>query len=288
LELGKETSSPARSSPSLLFLLGILVSSCALLRLFSKRQINQSNQFNHPQGSARDECRYVPPVIAEAEADTIGTHNFKHETYVRKTSNWEKAVTVAQVIIAFVTMGLLIVNWRQLTSNEEAFNLARRHTEDADEARLTIDGATIELRNNVYNFNLGNGGKSTARGVHAHIAFSENRLPALETIKVFDTRDISLDELEGNSDAPGHVILQGLGKKEWDEIEHTNESLVMNATIGYENGFGRPVTKKVCLAVVVDDRPKVARRVFMPRCEDIPDFLRRSTYKWFQMGKVPS
>ena len=187
-----------------------------------------------------------------------------------------------------------MVNIFQMRSTRRAadtavrsFNLQRRHTEDTDEARCVIGRAGIEIGSNFYQFNLSNTGKSTARNFHAHIEFSENRLPKLGKIKVFTTRDISEPELQNESDFPAEsVILQGLGKKEWDDITHLNEALVISGTMEYDNGFDRPINKEFCLATVGDDRPNVPPSLNIPSCEALPDFLRRQTRKWREYGKV--
>lgn len=290
MESEKAASSPSQNALWPLALLGILVSTLAL---FSSKRTNSKNH-QHPQDKTADKHAQIPGIASHIKANAITAPHTEKKADGSKGRNplWGKSATLAQIVVAFVTAGLLIVNVCQMRSTEKAantavqsFSLAKRHAEDSDEARCVVS-STIDTGSNISHLTLENSSKTPARNVHAHIEISENRLPGNERIKLFATRDIAPDELENDGPIPIDVVLEGLGKQEWDSIKQTNESLVVSSTIQYDNGFDRIRHVTFCTALVFDNRPGIEPRGFSPRCDALATFLQRSTYKWSQYGKV--
>lgn len=125
MEPEKETSSPARTSLWLLAPLGILVSLLAILRPIRKSH-HQTNPTGDPHTNTGNEHGNIPTVSTDTPANPIPADTRKHETHSHKPHVWEKIASVAQLLIALVTLGLLIVNFRQMNANRKAAEGALR------------------------------------------------------------------------------------------------------------------------------------------------------------------
>jgi hypothetical protein len=119
LESGeKQHASCSRSVLWLLGLLGILASLFVIVRLMSRLH-HQTNPANGPQPHPGNQSRDIETVTANTPPNPIPSNNAESESHSRKPYVWEKISSVAQLIIALVTLGLLIVNFQQLGAIRE-------------------------------------------------------------------------------------------------------------------------------------------------------------------------
>jgi hypothetical protein len=260
LEPEKESSLPVRSSPSLLGLLGILVSSLAILRLFSKRKVDQSNQPCNPQTEATEKCRYVPVVIADSKSNAISTENSKEESGSRDPGAWDKAVTIAQVVLAFVTCGLLIVNFGQMRSTETAANAAKESADLNHDLHEGIEAARISILRieesgygNAFSITISNLGKIASPQVDGRFTITAVSLPDQRDIgsPISEVAPFSRGEVMPDTDNGGEnsfripfTIPDVAGRKE--RITNLKETLRLKGGLVYQNGFRRTITDTPC------------------------------------------
>jgi len=292
LALEREPSSSSQNSSEPRGLLYILLSAFAFFSgwLLSKsRTPNEagsetvSPQDYTREGSGRRQIGL--PIVAQSAPTPIRANQADRRT--DDTPRWKK---IAEWSIAAATVGLLIINiflwWStQKAANaaksaaetaEKSFKLARQRAEDSDEAICNVRGE-VESGSNVEHLTVSNAGKVPAHTVGVYIEVSRNSLPSNERITLFQSLDISQDELRGESPILKDVVLSGFGEPDWKKINQIREAVVVSGVIKYENGFGSVRHRTFCQAFLSQpanpgDSPQTPLHVLVD-CDRLPTFL---------------
>jgi hypothetical protein len=143
LEPEREPSSLSRSSLWPLALLCIL----SFVALFTSKR-DQPRKPKYPQDTSENEGTGVPISAADIKADSIPTTYCKYEPDGSKNGApwWEKAAAVAQVVIALVTVGLLIVNAFQMRANKKTADAAKGANKIAEGSlRPWVDAEVVKI-----------------------------------------------------------------------------------------------------------------------------------------------
>jgi hypothetical protein len=141
LEPEIKTASPLQICLWLLGLLGILSASAFLT---SKR--HKPCQPIRPENTSGNKCTGIPTIAPDTKADAIPTDYCKYEPDGGKNTTpwWKPAAAIAQVVIALITLGLLVVNVFQMRATTNAANAA------VDEANTTKRQLELAQRPWVY------------------------------------------------------------------------------------------------------------------------------------------
>jgi hypothetical protein len=130
LELEREPSSRAQNCLWLFGLLGILSVSAFFT---SKRKRSSDSHYPiHPKDNASHNCSYIPPIASDPKANAIPPAECKNKAH-NGTQLWEKISSVAQAVIALVTVGLLEANLFQIrTTRDNGFGACAPHNDTGD------------------------------------------------------------------------------------------------------------------------------------------------------------
>jgi hypothetical protein len=208
----------------------------------------------------------------------------------RNTDNapaWEKWAAIS---IAAGTIGLLVVNIFLMSSTKKAanaatsaaetaensFQLERRRAEDSDEAICNVRGDLV-IGETIEHLSISNSGKVPAHKVRAHIEISRNSLPTNQRLTLFQSLDISEDELRADPIVKD-IPLSGFGGADWRSMRELREAIVISGTISYENGFGSNRNKSFCHAELVAPQPpgnNPLELAVLTECDTLPAELSR-------------
>jgi len=193
--------------------------------------------------------------------------------------------TLALVIVGAATGGVSI--WQATIANksanaaksaaqtaEQSFKMARRRAEDSDEAICNVRG-DLESGSNIEHISVFNSGKVPAHGVVAHIEISRNRLPRNERLTLFQSLDISQDELRSDP-ILRDVVLSEFGNQDWVRIGQLREAVVVSGAIGYENGFESKRQHAFCQAFLMQPNPpgnNPSSSGVLVDCDRLPGYL---------------
>lgn len=164
----KELSSQSRSSVAPLFVLGILVSSFAILRLLFRRHVRQTSpQAIHPHQRSTEEIDPVPDIVT-TNIPPSPTQQPNAQWRKDDTPDWKKFTEIG---VAIGTLGLLVINvflWIATRDNAEAAKRAAVSSSRAWVAPLgvVLESQLVENKPVTIKISAQNVGKEPALDVH--------------------------------------------------------------------------------------------------------------------------
>lgn len=130
---------------------------------------------------------------------------------------------------------------------EQSFNLAKRHAEDTDEAIFHPQPSMPKVGGDSIIIPFYNEGVATARGFHAHVEFSQNRMNDNKLVRLLTTVEVVHDEIRGKTTAGEEKFI--VPNINWKPIYGDWEALVISGTMEYDDGFDRKVHTPFCTGI---------------------------------------
>jgi hypothetical protein len=250
LERNKQTSSPARSSPSLLLPLCVL-SFFAILRVFSKRQVSQRNESSNSTNQTDHNRGDIPITTTKAETSTIETRDADDKIDGDKERNWEKITALSQIGIGVITAGLLIVNIGLIQSTRKSTDTADKSLKLAYRPRIEVRGITAEptliqehFRSTV---DVVNYAPITARNVRIYrfdAITTKEQAHILAYEELTDQpKTILANSQNANFAFPSHTTVTG---EQWRDIGLGKLVGIVSILIVYEDDFSIPHHAEYC------------------------------------------
>jgi hypothetical protein len=190
----------------------------------------------------------------------------------------------AVLIYAGLTLAMFFVTKKSADAAKESadaardsFNMAKRHTENSDEAILQPVTLSLEPDQNVGTIVLMNTGQVTAHNITAHLEIWRTSLLNNHREKLLGTADFSQEELRKNDNIRRQVVLPDFGKLDRDRMLALKEGISFDFAVAYENGFDTRRNPKGCLTQVIKtpnpgDSPQTPYGILMP-CDNVPAWL---------------
>ncbi len=255
MEPGKDSASPPRISLWPLALLGTLVS---VLALFSSRRTN-SQDTAHAQDNPDHKTSGAPILTAALKSESIPANTGTNQSSKRDPW-WKPAAAIAQVIIALVTLGLLLVNLYQMKATKktakaaiDANKLTRTLLKGSYSDFINVDiGMSIpqtpqsELHT-ILNIGFENHGKMETT-LHSQYTITIITIPDKAFLR-FVAKDEKTDRVprQGESPMPNHYYkLRHLIPQDIPFLQSGYEAIKIEGTMEYDDGFGEIISTPIC------------------------------------------
>jgi hypothetical protein len=259
-----------------------------LIRTKSHNQEHAQNDSNSTTNKQSNNSNIVPVrvQISFSEEDQNERRAYQEKHYALQKSL--KRASWLTFWAVFIYAGITLAMWSATKKAADAakesadvtrdsFNMAKRHTEDSDEAILQPVTLSLEPDQNVATMLLMNTGQVTAHKITAHLEVWRTSLPSNHRQKLLREIDISQEELRKNDNIRIQVALPDFGKSERDYMVALKEGITFISAIGYENGFDTRRNPKGCMTQLMKtpnpgDNPQTPTGTIIP-CENVPAWL---------------
>jgi hypothetical protein len=216
----------------------------------------------------------------DAKQYRLDRAKYRLEKKAYSTSHWTMIFLIVYtgltLIVAITSIITALAAKHSSDSAVNSYKLTKRHTEDTDEAIVYVRGETTEDGSNVYRVTVANTGKISAHSVAAHIEISQHTLPSDAKQKTFAAFDINQDELRIDTPVFKETVLEGFGAADWEKIHTLKESIRIEGTLSYENGFDDRRNPTFCQELLTQPNPPgntPASMNVLVDCNRLPSFL---------------